>query len=119
MQTSPISFIARGKGPFSACNKGNRRRLHAGNSFVSSHLKLFKDILLLKIRFNALTSKLLYSCCALCFSVQGGRILARTASADSPSRLNRSLEQVHNVPEGDAYGDELKRKGTGEEKENR
>ena len=30
MQTSPISFVARGKGPFSACNKGNRRRLHAG-----------------------------------------------------------------------------------------
>ena len=30
MQTSPISFVARGKGTFSACNKGNRRRLHAG-----------------------------------------------------------------------------------------
>ena len=30
-------------------------------SFVSSHLKLFKDRLLLKIRFNALTRKLLYS----------------------------------------------------------
>ena len=28
MQTSPISFVARGKG---TCNKGNRRRLHAGN----------------------------------------------------------------------------------------
>ena len=30
VQTSPISFIARGKGTFSTCNKGNRRRLHAG-----------------------------------------------------------------------------------------
>ena len=29
---------------------------------ISSHLKLFKDRLLLKIRFNALTSKPLYSC---------------------------------------------------------
>ena len=52
------------------------------SSFVNSHLKLFKNRLLL-IRFNALTSKLLYSCCTLCFSVQGGRILARAASADS------------------------------------
>ena len=38
---------------------------HESSSFVSSHLKLFKDRLLLKIRFNALTSKLLYSCCTL------------------------------------------------------
>ena len=31
VQTSPISFVARGKGgTFSACNKGNRRRLHTG-----------------------------------------------------------------------------------------
>ena len=52
-------------------------RTHESSSFVSSHLKLFKDRLLLKIRFNA------YSCCTLCFSVQGGRILARAASADS------------------------------------
>ena len=29
MQTSPISFVASGKGPFSASKKGNRRRLHA------------------------------------------------------------------------------------------
>ena len=36
-------------------------RTHESSSFVSSHLKLFKDRLLLKIRFNALTSKLLYS----------------------------------------------------------
>ena len=36
----------------------------------------------LPIRFNAFTSKLLYSCCTLCFGVQGGHILARTASAD-------------------------------------
>ena len=51
-------------------------RTHESSSFVSSHLKLFKDRLLLKTRFNALTNKLLYSCCTLCFSVQGGRILA-------------------------------------------
>ena len=30
VQTSPISFVARGKGTSSACNKGNRRRMHAG-----------------------------------------------------------------------------------------
>ena len=40
-------------------------RTHESSTFVSSHLKLFKDRLLLKIRFNALTSKLLYSCCTL------------------------------------------------------
>ena len=40
-------------------------RTQESSSFVSSHLKLFKDRLLLKIRFNALTSKLLYSCCTL------------------------------------------------------
>ena len=57
-------------------------RTNQSSSFVSSHLKLFKDRLLLKIRFNALTSKLLYSCCTLCFSVQGGRVLAQAASAD-------------------------------------
>ena len=62
--------------------KGIISGTHESSSFVSSHLKLFKDRLLLKIRFNALISKLLYSCCTLCFSVQGGRILARAASAD-------------------------------------
>ena len=31
VQTSPISFVAHGI-PFSACSKGNRRRLHTGNS---------------------------------------------------------------------------------------
>ena len=36
-------------------------RTHESSSFVSSHLKLFKDRLLLKTWFNALTSKLLYS----------------------------------------------------------
>ena len=36
-------------------------RTHESSSFVGSHLKLFKDRLLLEIRFNALTSKLLYS----------------------------------------------------------
>ena len=35
MQTSPISFVARGKGTFSVCNKGNRRRLHAGKKLRS------------------------------------------------------------------------------------
>ena len=44
-------------------------RTHESSSFVSSHLKLLKDRLLLKIRFNALTSKLLYSCCTLCFKI--------------------------------------------------
>ena len=58
-------------------------RTHESSSFVSSHLKLFKDRLLLKIQFNALTSKLLYSCCTMGFSVHGGRILARAASAHS------------------------------------
>ena len=36
-------------------------RTHDSSSFVSSHLKLFKDRLLLKIRLNALTSKPLNS----------------------------------------------------------
>ena len=54
--------------------RGIKFRTHESSSFVSSHLKLFKDRLLLKIRFSALTSKLLYSCCTLSFSVQGGRI---------------------------------------------
>ena len=39
-------------------------RTHESYSFVSSHLKLFKDGFL-QIRFNALTSKLLNSCCTL------------------------------------------------------
>ena len=34
VQTSPMSFVARGKETYSACNKGNRRRLHAGNHVV-------------------------------------------------------------------------------------
>ena len=37
-------------------------RTHESSSFVSSHLKLFKDRLLLKIQFNALTA----NCCTLC-----------------------------------------------------
>ena len=32
VQTSPISFVSRGEGPFSASNKGNRRRLHSCNA---------------------------------------------------------------------------------------
>ena len=46
VQTSPISFVACGKGPFSACNKGNRRRLHAGNIFsakIQSTAKFFSS----------------------------------------------------------------------------
>ena len=68
-------------------------RTNESSSFVSSHLKLFKDKLLLKLRFNALTNKLLYSCCqprpqgfSLCFSVQGAGVFwrePRAASADS------------------------------------
>ena len=41
------------------------RTQERSSSFVSSHLKLFKDRLFLKIRFNALTRKLLHSCCTL------------------------------------------------------
>ena len=51
--------------------------------FCKQPFEIFKERLLLKIRFNALTSKLLNSCCTLCFRVQGGRILAQAASADS------------------------------------
>ena len=40
-------------------------RTHERSSFVSSHLKLFRDRLFWKIRFNALTSKLSHSCCTL------------------------------------------------------
>ena len=58
-------------------------RAHKSSSFVSSHLKLFKDRLLLKIWFSVLASKPLYSCCTVCFNMQGGRILAQAASADS------------------------------------
>ena len=50
-------------------------------SFVSSHLKLFKDRLLLKIRFNALTRKLLYSQVGFLLACTGGGRGA--ASADS------------------------------------
>ena len=45
--------------------RGIKFRTHESSTFVSSHVKVFKDRLLLKIRFNALTSKLLYSCCTL------------------------------------------------------
>ena len=45
--------------------RGITFRTHESTSFVSSHLKLLKDRLLLKIRFSALTSRLLYSCCTL------------------------------------------------------
>ena len=89
-------------------------RTHESPSFVRSHLKLFEDRLLLKIRFNALTSKLLYFGCTLCFSVHGGHILARAASVNSAildKEARRSLERVYNVPEGD--GDGLKRNGGG------
>ena len=94
-------------------------RTHESPSFVSSHLKLLKDRLLLKLQFNASTSKLLYFGCTLCFSVQSGHILDRAASTNSSildKQARRSLERVYNVPEGDGNG--LK-KGTGEERENR
>ena len=45
--------------------RGITFRTHESSSFVSSDLKLFKDRLLLRIRLNALTSKLLHSCCTL------------------------------------------------------
>ena len=45
--------------------RGITFRTHESSSFVSSDLKLFKGRLLLRIRFNALTSKLLHSCCTL------------------------------------------------------
>ena len=47
------------------------------SSFVSSHFKFFKDRLLLKIRFNALTSKLLYSYCTLERSIKNW-LISRT-----------------------------------------
>ena len=45
--------------------RGKIFRTHESSSFESSHLKLFQDRLLLKIRFNSSTSKALYSCCTL------------------------------------------------------
>ena len=78
--TLPIRVCAAQRGrDFEApdLERGIIFRTHESSSFVSSHLKLFKDRLLLKIRFNALTSKLLYSCCTLCFSVQGEHFGAR------------------------------------------
>ena len=62
-------------------------RTHESTSFVSSHLKLFKDRLLLKIRFNALTSKLLYSCCTLERSIKIGPFLERGISFRVNSRM--------------------------------
>ena len=73
--TLPIRVCAAQRGcDFQApdLERGIIFRTHESYSFVSNHLKLFKNRLLLKIRFNALTSKLLYSCCTLCFSVQRG-----------------------------------------------
>ena len=52
-------------------------RTHENSCFVSSHLKLLKDRLLFKIRFNALTSKLLHSCCTLERSIKN-RPISRT-----------------------------------------
>ena len=62
--TLPIQVCAAQRGrDFEApdLERGIIFRTHESSSFVSSHLKLFKDRLLLKIRFNALTSKPLYS----------------------------------------------------------
>ena len=50
------------------------RTQERSSSFVSSHLKLFKDRLFLKIRFNALTRKLLHSCCTLERSIKNWSI---------------------------------------------
>ena len=61
-------------------------RTHESSNFVSSHLKVFKDRLLLKIRFNALTSKLLYSCCTLERSIKIGPFLQRGISFRVNSR---------------------------------
>ena len=60
-------------------------RTHESSSFVSSHLKLFKDGFL-KIRFNALTSKLLDSCCTLERSIKTGPSLERGISSGANSR---------------------------------
>ena len=68
-------------------------RMHESSSFVSSHLKLFKDKLLVKTLLNASTSKLLYPSCTLCFSVQGGRILTRAYFYNGVSVLRRILER--------------------------
>ena len=67
-------------------------RTHESSSFVSSHSKLFKERLLLKIRFNALTSRLLYSCCNLCFSVQAGVFWRELRGLTLPSWINRHAE---------------------------
>ena len=64
-------------------NISNARKL---STFVSSHLKVFKDRLLLKIRFNALTSKPLYSCCTLERSIKIGPFLERDISFRANSR---------------------------------
>ena len=66
--TLPIRVSAAQRGrDFEALDleRGIIFRMHESSSFVSSHLKLLNDRLLLKIRFNALTSKVLYSCCTL------------------------------------------------------
>ena len=47
---SPISFVARGKGTFSACNKGNRRRLHAGNILMNINSSVIPENLVLLIK---------------------------------------------------------------------
>ena len=53
--------------PRTGYNISNAQKL---STFVSSHLEVFKDRLLLKTRFNALTSKPLYSCCTLERSIE-------------------------------------------------
>ena len=67
--------------PIRVCAFQRGRDFEAPDLERGIHLKLFKDRLLLTIRFSELTSKLLYSCCTLCFSLQGGRILASSDSA--------------------------------------
>ena len=78
--TLPIRVCAAQRGrDFEApdLERGIIFRTHESSSFVSSHFKLFKDRLLLKIRFNALTSKLLYSYCTLERSIKNW-LISRT-----------------------------------------
>ncbi|CAH3166191.1 unnamed protein product [Porites lobata] len=61
-------------------------RTHESSTFVSSHLKVIKDRLLLTIRLNALTSKPLYSCCTLERSIKNWPFLERGISFRANSR---------------------------------
>ena len=66
-------------------------RTHKSSSFVSSHLKSFKDRLLLKIRFNALAN-----CCTLVapcvLACRAGIFWREPRALTPPSWINRRLE---------------------------